>query len=374
MKKTFCSLCAILLCFIILSPAMAVGTVSVISELDFVTQNIEELLPSLLYDEHFGVTVDNFDNIYIGSPISSYSYENEHWSDCFLQYPIYQISESENQIIGLCRIITHSNGERTVDYGIDCANELQVFLEKNNNPAIALLYYEDHVSVKTNSSEVVLQTYVTNYSSISTVSIPDYLSLNTSTVIKKISTPISTFGLNANEGHTLDIDVVLQGNYGICWAAGVACVTNYYYDYSLDALDVAEYASALGYIYWDPDINDYNRGLYDDECVELLNEYDIGTDHKTIYFTYSTLKNHINNDRLIYIFGDRYDSSGDVVAGHVVIGYGYSSTTSGGKSMYYMEPNTGRRVATFPSSGPIIFTSTSNLQYETDGYVVCSES
>lgn len=45
---------------------------------------------------------------------------------------------------------------------------------------------------------------------------------------------------------------------------------------------------------------------------------------------------------------------------------------SGSRYMYYMEPDTGFRTASFPNSGGIIFT-TGTEQYVNDAYILCRD-
>ncbi|MBE5922664.1 MAG: hypothetical protein E7269_07925 [Lachnospiraceae bacterium] len=108
-------------------------------------------------------------------------------------------------------------------------------------------------------------------------------------------------------------DFVLQGPYGLCWAASVATIANYERGLSFSAMTVAN-AMQIG----------FDDGANAIECQTALNRFALGT--YSIYddkLAWTSVKSNINNDNpfMMLLYGT--DNNGNDV-GHAITGYGYS--------------------------------------------------
>jgi len=366
MKKRIVSfVLALMMCFSLSMTAFA-AEANQLTDQEFIASKISELIPAFLTATEFGVTEENYENLYVGNPITAYTYTNGENTGSYLQYPIIFENLHVKEIIGLARVIEHENGERTIDYGVNCAPQIQDYLETSENTSFALLYSENGVSIATASSQTMVKVYeTTSLARMNAISLEevDY-ALTDLEAIEKIEVPTATFATRAVEHNSLNIEHISQGGT-TCWAACVACIMNYYYGTDFDSLDVLLQASDAGII------TTGSSGLTISETKLVFesytNEYGISCTKKPTYFSYSTLKSYINDDTLFWARGSKTTGSG---AGHAIVPYGYYYSGSGSKYMYYMEPNTGLKTAAFPSSGAIVFTNDAS-NFALDSYLIC---
>ncbi len=368
MKKRIVSLAlALMMCFSLSVTAFAVET-NRLTDQEFVASKISELIPAFLTATEFGVTEENYENLYVGNPITAYTYKNGENTGSYLQYPIVFENLNAKEIVGLARVIEHENGERTIDYGVNCAPQIQVYLETNENTSFALLYSENGVSIATASSQTMIKGYeTTSAARMNTISLEeaDY-ALTDIEAIEKIEVPTATFATRTVEHNSLNVEYVDQDGRPLCWAASISCIVEYHTGTSWSIDQIAQMAVDAGYNAVTDD------GVNITQARHILNLFGGTNTLVNSYLTYNTLKSKIDLNCPLYIRGYCTDH---LTEGHASVAYGYYYGGSGSKYIYYMEPNTGFKTASFPSSGgPLIFTiSPNSCTFANNAYIVCAE-
>lgn len=333
-----------------------------VPDIDFVALQMGEIISPLLDTNEFGINESNYNNLYVGSPIPIYKYNNNSLSDMTVQYPII----CEDAIIGFARVLSYGTGEKTIDYGTDCASEINVYLKENNASSFCLIYTDNGVYIGNKGKMRLIRSYDNDISNIeqyweiaSNVS-ASKLTYGSISCQKKIVVPLSEMSVQAVEHNSLNIDYIHQ-NGNTCWAASIASIVNYLFDLDEDIISILELADSMDIIQTGKD------GVNISNAKKILDTFGGSNTRYNTYITYTRLKNYIDNGYPAYIRGDS-TTGGDT--GHASVAYGYYYSGTGSKYMYYMEPNTGYRTAGFPSSGGIIFT-TGSTDYLNDAYILC---
>ncbi len=101
-----------------------------------------------------------------------------------------------------------------------------------------------------------------------------------------------------------------QGNYGLCWAAAVATITNYMQDKNISAKNVAD-KMKIG----------YNTGATLSEAQDALRKYGLYFVRRSEYATFDLVKMNINRKSPIYMTG--VGISNNSAVGHATTIYGY---------------------------------------------------
>ena len=131
---------------------------------------------------------------------------------------------------------------------------------------------------------------------------------------------------------------------GLCWAACIAMIVNYYRGTEYEAIDIHNIAGCLS------EVSTYlpyrnalvNLGVYSPSASFLP-------------FTYTTALNLVEGNRLALMQIERTDDNGNV-EGHFVVPCGYyCSSDQTFRSLSYQDPNFGGGAVEFPESGPLMF-------------------
>ncbi len=219
----------------------------------------EQLFFLYLDAENFGMTPDNFDELYIGAPIHSYE-----CIDCslqeldFLSYPIFW----NNKIILFMN--ERTDGEEASISLTQCyAEELTEYYLSGD--AVALIYDAEKCYVMSEDDTQVISVFGYNIASRNNIS-----ECNLENIVLSELLPVENVeytGLAARASYAyLAVPSVLQGDYIICWAASAACIGNYLTSYNYTAVDIAKAQHG----------EDFNRegGIYEAD-LRLQYTYDI---------------------------------------------------------------------------------------------------
>lgn len=130
-----------------------------------------------------------------------------------------------------------------------------------------------------------------------------------------------------------NVSYVPQGNYGICWAASIACIVNYKNNDDLTAIDVAR--SYFG--------DYFDEGIYIGEEDDILQSYGLNYTTLRLFATDNEILLNIMNNYPIYAVCAPYGASED----HSVVIYGINISSP---YLYIMDPNYGSVVARYDNS------------------------
>lgn len=353
----------LMVCALMISTVVPINAIEAGNDLQLISMQMGQLILPFLSTSEFGVTIENCDNLYVGNPITSYAYEADVLINTYQQYPIIFKGNEKMEVIGLAKVITYPTGEKTIDYGVDCAPEINTYFEENGDSPFCLIYTENGVYIGTEMEEFCLKEYKTDsLVAVTQVDIAlsdfEYTAINAQMKINQPVMPASTYAV---EHESLDIEYIHQNGW-TCWAASIASIVNYLFGLNEDIQSILDIA-------YDMDISVTN-GVNINNSKKILDTFGGSNTRYNTYITYTRLKGYIDNGYPAYIRGDSVTDNEE--GGHASVAYGYYYGGSGSKYMYYMEPNTGFRSAAFPSSGGIIFT-TGSYSYLNDAYILCRD-
>ncbi|QHI71740.1 papain-like cysteine protease family protein [Aminipila terrae] len=326
------------------------------------SQQIKSIVTNLLeniYSERdmYGLEDISFDNLYLGEKISAYQEQNNELKEISVAY--YPILEND-KVVAIASVIYDEAGTPMVQIGRRFASELQAFTEKRaDSNLVALVFDEtgqvlyasdieknydcidtfikdtgDDITTYTNElqAEPVSLFESINSKDIEFTQIKSEIKLD----LKQKEECQDIYNYNSDSNNTLlsrankdskylNVPIVLQGDYFLCWAASAASVGNYMTGKSYTAKNIAKKMD-IGY-------ND--GGGIKDAKRALKNVYSITTNRASSAPAFTTtIMNQIQSGNPIWAGFGANDGS----LGHAVVLRGYSSSSQGA-ALSYMDPN-----------------------------------
>lgn len=318
-------------------------------------ENFESLLPAILAaKDQFGISEDDINSLYIGSALSAYEEIGDSIRPINAEmYPVF----SGAQVIGILTKETNVNGEIYFTYGIDFAPELDTYISQYGNQ-VSIIYRGLDVYAASDGKSAVLLKKLSDESLNSIFSDEmsfDNIVYSNIAPTDEVNIPASS---RAAETKTLSIPYVSQRG-PTCWAACIASIVNYKKGTDLEAYEVVVACQP----------NDAAGGASVNQIASYLtNQYGLSSYASNGEIQYDNVYWQINADKPMIISGYRNGNTGD--GRHVVAVYGYYKDLSSlNESFYYMEPNTGFKIANFPKSGAPQFQISATQTYSQDCYV-----
>lgn len=347
-----CWLMAFVMCFSLCTPAFAISIGQASDTIDTDLQNValkvSFMLPLLCEDLS--------ENCVLGEKLSSYVAADGKLSPT--EYEIYPVM-SGGRIVALAQVTTNEAGVKTVSCITGYASELQKFYNKNTQAAIAIAFACDGVYILRQDNSPLL-VYEANYTEAGSISDTVYSknAIKYNCISNAVAFSAQESQTRSIQFNTLSVPFVANNSVtpdcgncdiGLCWAACMAMIVNYYRGTSYDAFSMHEEVGCLSYVLTPEPYHTALRslGLYTSATVfwPLAN------------FTYSDLYAHIEANRLMLMRMERPDVSGSE-GGHFIVPCAYYwDTDSNYKSMSYKDPNHGGCVTEFPESGRVSISS-----------------
>lgn len=313
---------------------------------------------SLVIMDELAITKD--DTVYLGSKLSAYYIKDDTLLPSeYESYPVY-INGKIASIVDVVRI----DGEVSqVTIGVSFARELQQVLSQNLDIPFTIIYDESGVYLKfSNQNEMIcLMLYgdTSETSSLNATNKIVYENVAPKNLIdiQASVSPRTMLSKKLNLSQVSNTSVYPCCRGGICWAASIAMIANYYKGTSYSALGIHDMCNCKEL-----------KANYHPQQMLLMEDLGLYVQGRHYSFTFNSLYNCIENDQLLLL--DLQSSSG----AHNVVAYGYySNTVSDVERFHYMCPNVGARYASFPSSGTVSFTL-SGIIYTVHCVMVVSNS
>ncbi len=314
-----------------------------------IVDHLEYMLPQFASSENIPLGT-----VSLGEPLSVYRTTSTGLEG--LDHRIHPIISDQN-IVALANVIGDSaNAVETTLY-IDFANALQQYVVANSNEPFAIIYAKEGIFALNASTSLTLLKEVasSNPYSIGNIS-PDELNVTRDTI-----TTVCQLEIGPIPRVHLNVDLVDNGSTdccnGLCWAASIAMIKNYYDGTQYDAYDIHDMYGCVGRL--DTESQQIYGFLLAMEGLGMI-------DHTLSYshLTYPILYNYISNDQLLFT----HLMEENRTTAHAVVGYGYQYNTTTAY-FQFMDPNTGHNSKAFPlSTGPVTF-QLSGYTYTVDYYI-----
>ena len=368
MKKIICSILIVAMFLSLTSTAFASDTQ--ISELkETVSQNaikqVSEMVPVLC--ENLSSTC------YLGEALRAYLLTKEGTIEP-KEYDVYPVLSGGN-IVALAQV-AEIDGTENVSCITGYAAELQAYYAQNQNAKIAIIYAHDGIYLLTENQ---LPTKIYSAEQATLGEIGDVARRSYQVDVGKITAkiPFSPRTQNSRAIQSVILDVVPVANdnvtcsrepscnsVGLCWAACMAMITNYYRGTSYNTNTVH---AARGCMSYEKTANDYKQALI------LFGMYVNGPYYS---FTYSDAVTLAENNRLGFMRIYRIYSENGITRndGHMIVpcGYYYNPDSSSTKYFCFKDPNhNGTGMQAIPASG-LLSVTTSGRVYQFDYYLDCS--
>lgn len=314
------------------------------------------------------------ENCYLGEELDAYQVTGEGEIET-IEYRLYPVF-SDEKIVALAQVAENSQGGETVSCITAYAGELQYYYGRNPNVKVAIIFARDGVYIllegqtpekiyaadnvglgeiaviANNRAQIDVSSITTERSFTPTVLQSRALQFLTLDVVR-----VPNVGVGCSNSNGTGCDDI-----GLCWAASMAMIVNYFCDTSHTTSSVHTYTGCMSY---SASSSDFKRELKD------FGLYVYGA-YST--FTYSTIVNLTQGDRLAFMRIERsyVENNQTKKMGHIIVPYGYyyNPDTSSPKYFYYMDPNYGGGIAEIPDSGALPV-PTSGLNYYFDYYLEC---
>ena len=343
-KKVFSIVLILSMLLTTCMPIYAEDSVDSISQA--IVDHLEYMLPQFAASENLSLGT-----VTLGAPLSVYRTTSTGLE--VIDYRIHPILSNQS-IIALANVIGDSANNIETTLYIDFANELQQYVAANSNAPFAIIYAEEGVYALSESNSLTLlkEGLSPNPYSIENVSSEGFNVIRGAvTIVCQLEIgPIPRVHLNVTR--VPNDSAICCG--GVCWAACIAMIKNYYDGTNYDAMDIHDTYGCVGSSYPRPD-------------WYIITLDDLGMIDYTLSYadlTYPILYNYIYNDQLL--FTRLIDEEASVA--HAVVGYGYQYNTATAY-FQFMDPNTGHQSKAFPlTTGPITF-QLSGYNYEVDYYI-----
>lgn len=334
-------------------------SISVDSDRAILSSHVLDVI-HLIYDEQLSKN----DQIVIGNEIQEYFIIDGCLQESELDaYPII----INDQIIGIIKVSRDSNNTISqVSIGKEYACELQTALTNKSDLPFVVLHTDDGVYIKFSSCEefeqirafsgasqkkVALRSAEFEYTKLTqkhTVAYEEQLVTATANTYKQLSvTRVANASPSCCSG-------------GICWAACMAMMSNYYRNTSYSAMNVHDYVGCV------PSGTNYHvthREYIRQLGMTVIGTYD-GSSSKA--FSFDSVCYWIDRNNLMHV-----DLQGGIA--HNVLCHGYYSSAQGATYCYLMDPNYGSVLCSVPetASGAISI-ALRNTTYSVHCYIAVS--
>lgn len=344
-KRIVSLLTIILLMITFYSSAMAMENSKISTpekDIEAISKHVSKLLPMLQQ-----ISLNKGDIVSIGNTLATYRANDDGniVNGSYEEYPLM----INNCVVGIVNV-TRVNGEiYQVSLGVNYAPELQKLISNNKDEAFAIIHTEDGVYAKLSSSPVSsLKLYVDRHSlnklnpevddkiKYKAITQEYFISMN-SVIGPQAITKSKVLGVR----HVPNVTPTCEEE-GLCWAASMAMMSNYHRMTGYNAYDVHRICGCL-YL-----SNYHNRELLFIEQLGMKSQGPYYSNNSSDNFNYNNLYKLTDAYKLLILDMDAYNEWGDLVR-HNVIVHGYEVDESSAR-FYYMDPNSGAGVSTFPYS------------------------
>lgn len=322
MKKIICLILSIILAFQL---SLVVQAETINCPIDY-----DKIISALQANERIksslGLEDVDFSDFCVSNPIHSYNYTVDGVEESSLYIPLL--------INGELRAFAISyNNEYHISTFL--SERISTVLEQNIN--FAIIFDKNSVFVFDGINLLKLST--------STTEITNRGQLNSANQIAEENIVLASIGEGVALGYRSEVlpripiyyecgvNYVPQGNYGICWAASIACIVNYKNNDNLTAVEVAR-----GYFG-----ENFNQGITIGEEDDILQSYGLNYTTLRVFATDNEILMNIRNDYPVYSTCNEVGASVD----HDVVIYGINISSA---YLYIMDPNVGSVVAYYDSS------------------------
>lgn len=337
------------------------------SDLVIVSQYVYDMIP-MYYEQ----SVYKDASISIGQRLSVFrlSEEGELTTSDYESYPLL----INAQIAGIIDVYRNDNNEISqVSLGINYATELQELLDNNDDFSFAILYTQNGIFAKlSNTSQwSCLISYTEDNDYTINIEIKDltYSSVtiqneDANSILKSVIVPTQTRDVFYNALNVTNVSNASPSccSSGICWAASIAIMANYHLGTSYTALQIHNIYGCLSSSYHSEEKSIIQQlGMYAGGPYYYYGSYP---------FNFSNLADCI--DAYILLLLDLQDYNASV--GHNVVSYGYFGTSNSTATyFYFMDPNTGSHLSSFPaSSSDPVYISLGGYNYLVHCYITAS--
>lgn len=349
MKKIKSVLCCVLsICILFSVSSIPASATEFHSELSAIIEYVSVLFPRIC-----DLTV--FDEpLYLGNKLSAYRIGNEG-NPVPVDYDMYPVL-SGDKVIGFANVINASD-DIQVTCSTGLAKELQDYLDYYGNSAFSIIYIEDGVCLIGASGNIVWLQHPSADAQLNCDNvIQSNLSMSAIVPLAAIDSQPMEMDLLYN---TLRITNVANTSTdccprGICYAACMAMMANYFKNQSYTALQVHD---AFGCI----NTSDYHD--LDKECIRYLGMFAGGPYYNSM-FNLSNVADCIDANMLLLLDLQHTNAS------HNVVVYGYAASSDfTNQYFYFMDPNySGNSISNFPNSG-LCYVTTSGYTFSVHCYI-----
>lgn len=313
-----------------------------------IATQLEQMLPQFACSE--SITLDR---VTLGKPFVVYRTTAVGVET--IDYSIYPVLSNQS-IVALANVVGDSAGSVETTLYVDFANALQQYLSANATAEFAIIYAQEGIYLLDNADSLIL---LKDGPTLNPYPIAN-ISIASCNIIYGDVSPLAQLEIGPTPRVHLSVTRVSNQTAsccgGLCWAASIAMIKNYYDNTSYTAMNIHDTYGCIG-------IQSATRQI--DGVILALN--DLGMIGHTLsydYLTYPILYNYISNDQLLYTRLANTDGG----TGHAVVGYGYQYNTSTAY-FQFMDPNTGHQSKAFPlNTGSLTF-QLSGYNYEVDYYL-----
>jgi len=301
------------------------------------------------------------EDFYLGNKLTAYKVMISGIED--IDYDIYPII-SRGRTIAFAQATYNDENELVVSCVRSFANELQHCLDNNVEGEFVIVYSKEGVFLVDKSKELyyIYEASNAGLSSIENIDLQRE-TLNYKKIERKEILNLNYYQSRALQYQALNVPYVYNENVncnvcnqkGLCWAASMAMIVNYYYGSSYDTSSIHSSTGCM----CDATAWQYKAKLQN--WVYANGPY--------FSFSYNTIAGLIQSNYLSFM---RLAPTGSNTIGHIVVPYGYywNEPVSSTKYFYYMDPNYGGGIQSFPSSGSL-YVTTSGVTYTFHYYISC---
>lgn len=333
-----------------------------IANADYTNKEMSDELINIASEEISAILSGDLGTCYLGNKISAYKSCLSGLQE--MDYDIYPVL-SEGNVVAFVQTTKNEENKLIVSCAELFADNYQKFLDKTDSEETALIFSKDGVYVSTPQKEVtcIYKTINEGLSLLSDINVQEE-KLRFSKIEEKEELIIPDNHSKSLQYQTLSVPYVYNSSVGcstcdpigLCWAASMAMIVNYYYGSSYNTSSIHTATGCM--------------------CSATASQYKaklhnwVYTDGPYYTFNYNTIAGLIQGGKLSFM---RLAPTGSNTIGHIVVPYGYywnnpSSTT---KYFYFMDLNYGGGIQSFPSSGSL-YVTTSGTTYLFNYYIPCT--
>lgn len=337
---------------------MAQNDITSVKDSDIISAHVSEMFPLL-----FEASKDSKTTVCVGSALSTYRIDDDS-TVAVSEYESYPLLINNN-IVGIIDVSRENGNISQVSLGINYAPELQQSLTTHGEDSFAIFYAENGIYIKFSSSESITRIKAYNdIEPLSTMYIEENAEIGYTSISQETAVSIQPReNKRALLFKTLNVTNVSNSTTpccgGICWAASIAIMANYHLGTSYTALQIHNLFGCL--------TSNYHNE--EKSRIQQLGMSAGGPYYSTgsYRFTFSTLYDCIEADMLLLLDLQDYDKG----AAHNVVSYGYFATSDSSTTyFYYMDPNTGGKISSFPSSpSATVYIPLSGYNYAVHCYI-----